>query len=136
MPSFPKPSTPLVLERKQRKSAQAAVRAAALLSAKRRDGNRCRWPRCQYRQVAQPLDGAHVFQAKGMGGDPTGIRSERKHYMALCRLHHKAQEKHELLVEAQTPALADGPCAFLQQDDDRQPFTVAVELAIGIYRKD
>ncbi len=130
----PKPSTPLVLERKARKQERSTHEDFIKREAKRRDGRICRWPRCEFRKVIQPIDGAHVFQAKGMGGDPLGLRSERKHVMALCRLHHRAQEKHDLDVEALTPDLADGACAFYDNRGAR--YMVAQETAIGIYARD
>ncbi len=131
----PKPSEPLALQRKKRKQQISTREDFLKRDAKRRDGGQCRWPKCEFRKVVQPIDGAHVFQAKGMGGDPTGIRSERKHLMALCRLHHKAQEKNDLEVEGLTPELADGPCSFW---DNRGPqrYLVAMERAIGILERD
>jgi hypothetical protein len=130
----PKPETPLVLERHARKREHSSHEDFIKREAKRRDRMECRWPRCEFRKVVQPIDGAHVFQAKGMGGDPRHVRTERKHVMALCRLHHKAQEKHDLEVEPLTPDLADGPCMFW--DNRGQRYMVAQERAIGILDRD
>ena len=130
----PKPSTPLVLERHARKQQRSSHEDFVKRAAKRRDGGLCRWPRCEFRKVVQPIDGAHVFQAKGMGGDPQHLRTERKHVMALCRLHHRAQEKHELEVEALTPELADDKCAFWDNRGSR--YLVAQERAIRQYDRD
>jgi hypothetical protein len=130
----PKPSTPLALERHARKREHSSHEDFIKREAKRRDRMECRWPRCEFRKVVQPIDGAHVFQAKGMGGDPRHVRTERKHVMALCRLHHKAQEKHDLEVEPLTADLADGACAFW--DNRGQRYMVAQERAIGILDRD
>jgi hypothetical protein len=97
---FPKPERPLSLERHERKRAHSTHEDFIKREAKRRDHGQCRWPHCEFRKVVQPIDGAHVFQAKGMGGDPKHLRTERKHVMALCRIHHNLQERHELQVEA------------------------------------
>lgn len=109
-----KDGVPYRLVRKAAKDKTAREDDATKAAARRRDSHRCRWPRCEYRRVSQPIDPAHVFQAKGMGGDPTLVRSERKHYLLLCRMHHDAQEKHDLEVKALTPDLADGACAFFE----------------------
>lgn len=132
---FPKPEVPLAIERQQRKKERSTHEDFVKRDAKRRDHNECRWPRCEYRKVVQPIDAAHVFQAKGMGGDPTGLRTERKHLMALCRLHHRAQEKHDLEIEALTPDGADGPCLFWRNDPGAR-YLVAQERLIGVLERD
>lgn len=133
----PKPG-PLSLERHSKRLTWQRAMDAVIADAKRRDGHRCRWPKCEYSAVDQPLDGAHVFQPKGMGGDKKLLRSERKHIMALCRLHHRAQEKHTLYVEEMTPDMADGPCMFWRESDDGSFgfYMVAQERAVGILERD
>ena len=130
----PKPSTPLSVERKNRKREHSSQEDFFKREAKRRDHGQCRWPRCEYRKVVQPIDGAHVFQAKGMGGDPKFLRTERKLLMALCRCHHRLQEKGQLEVEPLTPEMADGPCNFWDNRGER--YLVAQERAVLIYERD
>jgi hypothetical protein len=131
---FPKPEKPLSVERHERKQQRSSHEDFVKRDAKRRDGGRCRWPRCEFKRVVQPIDPAHVFHAKGMGGDPKGIRSERKHIMALCRIHHDLQETHKIEVEARTPDMADGACVFWDLRGDR--YMVGIERSIGLLERD
>jgi hypothetical protein len=130
---FPKPG-PSSLERQKRKQAHSSHWDFVKRQVRRRDGGVCRWPRCEYRRVVQPIDPAHVFQAKGMGGDPKHLRTQPNLVMNLCRLHHDLQESNQLEVEARTPDMADGPCLFW--DNRGQRYLVAQERAPGLLERD
>lgn len=136
----PKPSTPYALERHDRKTKRKQADNDVKQAAKFRDGNRCRWPHCEYRHIPQVIDAAHVLQAAGMGGDPLLIRTTRDALMAICRLHHRTgvQSLHstDLRVEPMTGEGTDGPCQFLRRDVSGQWYVVAEEVAVGIYRRD
>ncbi len=131
---------PARLARQARKNARKAASDDVKREAKKRDGFHCRWPHCEYAHLTQPLDGAHVFQAAGMGGDPKLVRTQRCHVMALCRLHHKdaVESLHNanLRVEALTPELADGPCQFLRYSGEHGWYVVGMEVAVGHYARD
>lgn len=135
---FPKPSKPLRLERHERKRAHSSQEDFVKREAKRRDGRECRWPRCEYRKVVQPLDAAHIA-AKGMGGTPDGRRNVRENLMAICRLHHQGRcslHSGDLAIEPLTPQGTDGPCAFFSTDPDGKRYMVAQERAIRQYERD
>ena len=135
---FPKPEKPLRLERHDRRKARVAAEDTAKRDAKRRDGRTCRWPRCEYRKVVQPLDAAHVH-GKGMGGTPDGRRNVRENLMAICRLHHQGRcslHSGDLHIEPLTPQGTDGPCAFFSTDPDGKRYMVAQERAIRQYERD
>ena len=143
MPSFPKPTRSLRLERHDRKLAIRAKEDAAKKAAKIRDQHACRWPRCAYRAVKQPLDAAHLDD-KGMGGDHGGL-SDTRCLVALCREHHQGRvslHSKDLTIQALTPDGADGPLLFLRFAVDASDasfsgwYVVAEEVAPRIYRKD
>lgn len=103
---------------------------------RKRDGYRCRWPKCERCvQWHPPLEVAHVIAAKGMGPS-TKAQSTADRMMLLCRLTHQLQEAHRLDVQPLTDEGTDGPCLFLAQDENRAWYVVAEETAIGIYRRD
>ncbi len=61
---------------------------AAKDAAKMRDGRKCRMPGCDRTQA---LHAMHVHH-KGLGGDPTGLRSwQRSDYVTGCARHHGLQ---------------------------------------------
>lgn len=79
----------------------------------------CRMPHCpvcaEYRDLVPQA--AHVFEAKGIGGDPTNERSTADLLMLLCPPIHAMQERGEIDVEPLSPLNADGPCAFYLVND-------------------
>lgn len=81
--------------------------------ARSRD-KKCRFPHCPWcREIkAMVPQAAHVFHAKGIGGDPTLVRSQPEDLMLLCPPSHGAQERGEIDVEAMTTAGSDDVCAF------------------------
>lgn len=134
---FPKPG-PSSLERHKRKREHSSHEDFVKREAKRRDGRECRWPRCEYRKVVQPLDAAHIA-GKGMGGTPDGRRNVRENLMAICRLHHQGPislHSGDLAIEPLTALGTDGPCAFFSTDPDGKRYMVAQERAIRQYERD
>lgn len=61
---------------------------AAKAAAKARDAGRCRMPGCD---ATRGLHAMHI-RHKGLGGDPTGLRSwQRSDYVTGCARHHGLQ---------------------------------------------
>ena len=99
---------------------------------RKRDGYRCRWPKCERcEQWHPPIEVAHVIAAKGMGSS-TKAQSAADRLMCLCRLTHQLQEQHRLDVRPLTPEGTDGPCEFWAMDE-RGWYCVATEVAPFIY---
>lgn len=103
--------------------------------ARMRDGHVCRFPLCGCRR---PLEVSHRFH-KGMGGDPTGVRSRPEFLMTLCDERHKGKrfsiDSENVAWLPLTPDGANGPVRwFLSLDalEDaerrnrlRLPFSIA-----------
>ncbi len=108
-----KPGTPLAVERHQRKLDLKADERQVKANVKRRDGNTCRWPRCEFAAITQPLDCAHV-EPSGMGGRPSLMREDN--LLLLCRAHHRGPmsvHSGDLRVTPQRAELGtNGPCDF------------------------
>jgi hypothetical protein len=125
------------LERLERRKAVEAEEDANKAQVRRRD-QRCRWPHCafckRYKNLIPQV--AHVVRAKGMGGDPTLVRSQPQHMMLLDPLTHGEQEAHKRDVVPLTDQGTDGPCAFFLIDECGERTLVAEETSIGIYRRD
>lgn len=134
---FAKPSVPQSIVRHERKLARQAHERREKQATKARDWHKCRWPRCEYSAVGQPLEAAHVEDA-GMGGSDERMR--RDNLVTLCRLHHRTapQSIHsgDLKIEALTGLGTDGPLSFWQRDEEGRWYLVTEETAIGIFRKD
>lgn len=97
-------------------------------AARIRDGRRCRMPHCpicrQYRTLVPQV--AHVFQAKGMGGDPTLVRSQVGLLMVLDPVIHGMQERGEVdIVPLHAELGTAGPCEFYLVEDVYDPETSA-----------
>lgn len=122
-----------LLAARERRAARVAAEQKVMQQAKRRDGNQCRWPRCEYRRHNLPIDAAHVIVHRGAGGNPDGSRTQRALVAALCRKHHGLLDAALVQIEPLTDALMDGPCAFsvLNQETGRMEF-VATETTIGV----
>lgn len=86
---------------------------------------RCRLPHCPYCRSYKNLvpQAAHVLEAKGIGGDPTNVRSDVSMLMLLDPLAHAAQERHEWEIEPLTSDGTDGVCAFYLCSDVYDPET-------------
>lgn len=132
----PKPQ-PAIFERKARKRERDKHEDDVKAQVKRRDLQKCRWPRCEFKHYR--IEAAHL-DASGMGGDPNGERMTRANLITLCWLHHQGPvslEKHDLKVEPITDRGCDGPVEFYQRDKrGRGWFMVARERAIGILERD
>lgn len=125
---------PVAVERRQKRRDRKAIERQVKAEVKRRDGNKCRWPRCEFTTVRQPIDCAHL-KAAGMGGDPKSIRMTRDNLMLLCRQHHQGPislHSGDLCVEPQTSRGTDGPCDFKQLDGRGCWIFVASERSIGV----
>lgn len=114
---FPKPSKgTALLERESRKREHKAAEDAVIAEAKRIDG-RCRWPEAH--KCRGGLEGAHVFQHRGMGGNPEGDRTTVESILTVCAwIHRRGPESidgKDLKVEAETAEGTRGPCAFWRQ---------------------
>lgn len=124
----PAKGTALLARRATRQSRVTAERTQKQI-AKARDGHRCRWPHCAYRDVR--LESAHLYN-KAMGGDH-GLRSRADQLITLCLLHHqgpRSLHSGDLRIEPQTAREADGPVAFFELREGRL-VVVAIEQAIG-----
>lgn len=86
---------------------------------RQRDGRGCRWPGCDCRKQDRPvIEAAHVWTARGMGGDPRLLRSDLENQMRLCfAVHRGPRSLHtgHRKVEALTMRRANGPCAFFER---------------------
>lgn len=130
----------LALEREERSAVRLAKEDAAKWAAKARDFHRCRWPEAH--KCKGFLEGAHLVP-KGMGGDPSLLRTSRAGIVTLCAWIHRrgpeTLEHHELKIEPETPAGADGPLSFWRRRDEAGSSTyhlVARERSIGVIERD
>lgn len=130
------------LERTTNRAKWEKEEAANKKAAKGRD-KQCRLPFCpwclEHRRRGRTilLHGAHVLAAKGMGGDPSLIRSQVDQLMALCGPAHMAQEHGEIDVEPLTDKGTDDACAFYLVRDviDRQTDDVKTERVLWAREK-
>ena len=78
-----------------------------------RDDYRCRVPGCM--NPRRQLEVAHL-EDKGMGGDPTGIRSTPAKMLVLCRDHHQGPKSvhsgHLVIAPKDAELGTAGPCNF------------------------
>jgi hypothetical protein len=79
----------------------------------------CRFPHCPFCARYKNLvpQAAHVFKAKGMGGDPQLVRTAADLLMLLCPFIHGRQERGEIDVEPLTSLGTAGPCIFYLVQD-------------------
>lgn len=120
------------LASKERSAARKAHERREMEAAKKRDMGKCRWPLCPYAAKKMPVDAAHIFQHRGLGGDKGGTRTERKLCAALCRIHHSLLDRGELEIEALTAQMADGPLAFFSRTESGRMEQVASESRVGV----
>ena len=136
---FPKPKKgTALLERETRKAERKAAEDEAILAAKQRDGFKCRWP--EKHKCRGELEGAHVFQHRGMGGNPEGDRTAPHLILSVCAWIHRrgpvSIDGKQLKVEAETDRGTDGPCSFWKQDEAGEWFLVARERVPFAYERD
>lgn len=108
--------------------------------ARKRDGHRCRFPRCGCRLLQLRLEVSHQ-QHKGAGGDITGKRSPVSGLITFCVHRHQhgpvSIHKGTLRARPLTPAGTNGQVAFevdlsviLNHLDAPRWFEVARETAV------
>jgi hypothetical protein len=120
-----------LLEHRQRRAELVQHERREMQAAKKRDGNKCRVPYCEFASMKLPIDVAHM-RHRGMGGNPKGDRTERRLLVTLCRRHHGLYDGAELEIEPMTAALMDGPLLFAQLSESGHMETFAVERSIGV----
>lgn len=126
-----------VLDREAQRLELRKAEAIAKTKAKVRDSFTCRWP--EKHVCRGPLEGAHIFYDKGMGGDH-GTVSDTWNILTLCSWIHRrgpvSIHGKQLKVEAETPYGADWCCSFWRRDEFEAEWRcVGVESAIGVIRK-
>lgn len=93
----------------------------------------CRWPGCQFMPEKPRLEVSHCFEHRGMGGNPTGDRTQKRLLMLLCFLCHARLDAGDASVEALSHLGSDGPCAFfLKHPETGRLEHVASERSIGV----
>jgi hypothetical protein len=114
--TFPKPSRgAYLLERKAKRKARVVAEQKQMQAAKRRDGGKCRYPGCWFKDM--PVDAAH-FQHRGIGGNPSGDRTTRATVISLCRIHHGQYDGALLEIEPLTDQMFDGPCVYYKRNQE------------------
>lgn len=133
MIGFPKPiKGAALLERRERSASRRSNEQKIMQQAKRRDGNVCRIPRCEYRTKDLPIDCCHM-RHRGAGGNPSGDRTVTPLLFAACRIHHGLYDRGELDVQPQTDRGADGPMDWLMPNPITGRMEVfASEKSIGV----
>lgn len=137
--AFPKPERGSArLEREKRKADQKAAEDAVIAEAKALDSFRCRW--AGRHKCRGPLEGAHVFQHRGMGGNPEGDRTTVDKILTVCawihRLGPRTIDGGDLRVVAESDKGTRGPCSFWRETPDGAWFMVARERAPFVYERD
>ena len=127
------------IDARERRKAIADAEEAEKQKVRLRD-RRCRWPHCANCKRYQPrLECAHL-DPKGMGGDPTALRTTSAGMMLLDFLTHQSGpsslEQHGKKIEPLTAAGTDGPCSFWQADGRGGWVMVAQESAPFVYVRD
>lgn len=135
---FPKPSKgSALLEREARKNALKKAEDDVIAEAKALDGFRCRWP--EVHKCRGGLEGAHVFQHRGMGGNPEGDRTTVNTILSVCAwIHRRGPETidgKDLKVEAETPQGTRGPCSFWRRTETGW-HEIAREVMPFVYARD
>lgn len=136
-PLRPKPARGSArLEREKTRAEAKAAEDEVIKAAKTLDG-RCRWP--EHHKCRGGLEGAHVFQHRGMGGNPEGDRTTVESILTVCAwIHRQGPESidgKQLKVEALSPLGTRGPLAFYRETE-RGWHVVASETAPFIYERD
>lgn len=119
---------------RQRRAERRLHERKQMDAAKRRDGNKCRVPRCEHAPRSPRIEPAHYIH-RGMGGNPSGDRTERALIVSLCFLHHADYDwktNVDLEIEPQTSAMFDGPCAYYFRAKGGEFVHYATEKVIGI----
>ena len=99
-------------------------------AALKRDGKKCRVPRCEFAKFDFKIDPCHQNH-RGMGGNPSGDRTTRATIISLCRRHHDLYDRGVIDIEPLTAKQFDGPCSFFATEGDRREH-YATERIIGV----
>jgi len=128
---FPKPiKGTFLLERKQRRSEIVKREQQIMSQAKKRDGNVCRFPMCRHKSLR--IETAH-FHHRGIGGDPSGDRTQLPILVTLCVAHHGQYDACLIDVQPQDSALgANGPLDFFVRTESGRFELFASEKRIGV----
>jgi len=129
--SFPKPLRgTALLEKRQRRADTVAHERREMTAAKRRDGGKCRRPRCGFKTL--PVDACHL-QHRGAGGNPKGDRTTQNTVIALCRVHHGMYDRGDLRIEPLTGLDFGGPCEFYERETNIGSLEhIGTEKVIGV----
>lgn len=140
-PNFKAPKGSALLERKSRRAELVAHEQKELQAALKRDHRKCRFPGCsgKHRGQTLPIDPCHMKRPdgtwhRGPGGDATGIRTDRRWALALCRAHHGLYDAHEIQIDALDHELgADGLLMFSVKHPETGAFVhIATEKRVGV----
>jgi hypothetical protein len=131
--SLPKPKRgTALLERRQRRAELVKHEQTEMQAALKDDNRECRRPTCQYRSksLKMPVDACHV-KHRGMGGNPSGSRTDRATVISLCRMCHGEYDAGLFDFEPLTGDGTRGPCAFYDISESGERLHVATEVRRG-----
>lgn len=120
------------LKRREKRAELVAHETKEMNAAKKRDGNKCRWPFCIFATKKLTIHAAHAFSHRGMGSNPDGSRTDRQLIVSLCAAHHGLLDRAELDIQAMTDEKADGPLAFFVRADNGRLEHFCSERLIGV----
>lgn len=123
-----------LIERRQRRLNRVAAEQAVMQAALKRDGRKCRNPRCGFKKSLNlPVDPCHAFKHRGMGGDPSGERTaETRQIISLCRGCHGLLDAGDLEIDPMTREWCDDRCAWYVKDKETGRMVhLATERYIG-----
>jgi hypothetical protein len=124
-----------LIARRQRRLDRVSAEQQVLQAALKRDGRRCRNPRCGFKtSLKLPVDPCHAFEHRQMGGNPTGDRTaETRLIISLCRGCHGLHGAGELSIEPLGVEWCDGPVSFFQKHPETGRMEhLATETRIGV----
>lgn len=113
--SFPKPARGSHwLEGRKRRADQKAAEESLMRAARLRDGDKCRWPSCEFAPKKPRREVAHLTH-RGIGGNPALDRTQRDKLITLCFIHHGLFDAAELDIEPMTSRGTDGAVCFYRR---------------------
>ena len=101
----------------------------AKTQARKRDGYRCRWPKCDCRQRRDRIEVAHL-RSKSLGG-----ANEATNLISVClSVHQGSHSLHsqDKRIMPLTDAGANGPVIFYARNTDGDWYLVARERSVGL----
>lgn len=122
------------LEGRKRRAERKAAEDKAMREAKKRDGNTCRVPGCEHMPKKPRIECAHL-EHRGMGGNPSGDRTQIEKLIALCFIHHAEFDKQMTLDFHPVDPLkgTNGPCAWFRADKETGEMVhFATEKSVGV----